>query len=63
VQFPEGIEYVFVNGQAVVDCGVYRPKTAARFCGNKKSDSSSICGRRQSIKIIILFAAAPFPKL
>ncbi len=36
VQYPEGIEHVLVNGQVVVDCGVYHPRPAGRIlrrCG------------------------------
>jgi N-acyl-D-amino-acid deacylase len=43
MQFPEGIEYVIINGQPVVDCGVYRPQTAGSVLrkgrANKTADS------------------------
>jgi len=43
MQFPEGIEYVFINGHPVVDCGVYHPQTAGSVLrkgrANKTADS------------------------
>jgi N-acyl-D-amino-acid deacylase len=37
VQFPVGIGHVFINGQIVVDHGIYRPRPA-KFCKNASPD-------------------------
>jgi hypothetical protein len=60
VQFPEGIEHVFVNGRAWWIATSTAPGRSARLCGNKDSNTSLNRGRRQHYRIIIPFAVAPF---